>query len=134
MLKKVVFDADCVDLNSLFKMLQEAAIDFCFVDDILYCFESDNSQKSITNIMKELSITNVFINTTGVEKDSLPDFVRSWASRLIEDEKERKINEERQDDLQQMMRNIESIKALIESKKQEGGAVNAQTERDADKA
>ena len=117
MLKKVVFDADCVDLNSLF----------------LYCFEPDNSQKSITNIMKELSITNVFINTTGVEKDSLPDFVRSWASRLIEDEKERKINEERQDELQQMMHNIESIKALIESRK-EGGVVNAPEERDTDKA
>lgn len=133
MLKKVVFDADCVDLNALFKMLQESAINFCFVEDVLYCFESDNSQKSITNIMKELNITNVFINTTGVEKDSLPDFVRSWASRLIEDEKERKINEERQDELQQMMHNIESIKALIESKK-EGGVVNAPEERDTDKA
>ena len=133
MLKKVVFDADCVDLNSLFKMLQESTINFCFVEDILYCFEPDNSQKSITNIMKELNITNVFINTTGVEKDSLPDFVRSWASRLIEDEKERKINEERQDELQQMMHNIESIKALIESKK-EGGVVNAPEERDTDKA
>lgn len=134
MLKKVVFDADCVDLNLLFKMLQESAINFCFVEDVLYCFEPDNSQKSITNIMKELNITNVFINTTGVEKDSLPDFVRSWASRLIEDEKERKINEERQDDLQQMMHNIESIKALIESRKKEGGVVNAPEERDADKA
>ena len=134
MLKKVVFDADCVDLNSLFKMLQESTINFCFVEDVLYCFEPDNSQKSITNIMKELNITNVFINTTGVEKDSLPDFVRSWASRLIEDEKERKINEERQDELQQMMHNIESIKALIESKKQEGGVVNASEERDTDKA
>lgn len=133
MLKKVVFDADCVDLNSLFKMLQESTINFCFVEDVLYCFEPDNSQKSITNIMKELNITNVFINTTGVEKDSLPDFVRSWASRLIEDEKERKINEERQDELQQMMHNIESIKALIESKK-EGGVVNAPEERDTDKA
>ena len=133
MLKKVVFDADCVDLNALFKMLQESAINFCFVEDVLYCFELDNSQKSITNIMKELNITNVFINTTGVEKDSLPDFVRSWASRLIEDEKERKINEERQDELQQMMHNIESIKALIESKK-EGGVVNAPEERDTDKA
>ena len=133
MLKKVVFDADCVDLNSLFKMLQESTINFCFVDDVLYCFELDNSQKSITNIMKELNITNVFINTTGVEKDSLPDFVRSWASRLIEDEKERKINEERQDELQQMMHNIESIKALIESRK-EGGVVNAPEERDTDKA
>lgn len=133
MLKKVVFDADCVDLNALFKMLQESAINFCFVEDVLYCFEPDNTQKSITNIMKELNITNVFINTTGVEKDSLPDFVRSWASRLIEDEKERKINEERQDELQQMMHNIESIKALIESKK-EGGVVNASEERDTDKA
>lgn len=133
MLKKVVFDADCVDLNSLFKMLQESTINFCFVEDVLYCFEPDNSQKSITNIMKELNITNVFINTTGVEKDSLPDFVRSWASRLIEDEKERKINEERQDELQQMMHNIESIKALIESRK-EGGVVNAPEERDTDKA
>lgn len=133
MLKKVVFDADCVDLNALFKMLQESAINFCFVEDVLYCFEPDNSQKSITNIMKELNITNVFINTTGVEKDSLPDFVRSWASRLIEDEKERKINEERQGELQQMMHNIESIKALIESKK-EGGVVNAPEERDTDKA
>lgn len=133
MLKKVVFDADCVDLNALFKMLQESAINFCFVEDVLYCFEPDNTQKSITNIMKELNITNVFINTTGVEKDSLPDFVRSWASRLIEDEKERKINEERQDELQQMMHNIESIKALIESRK-EGGVVNAPEERDTDKA
>ena len=133
MLKKVVFDADCVDLNSLFKMLQESTINFCFVEDVLYCFEPDNSQKSITNIMKELNITNVFINTTGVEKDSLPDFVRFWASRLIEDEKERKINEERQDELQQMMHNIESIKALIESRK-EGGVVNAPEERDTDKA